>query len=248
MAIFRGPNIVTDGLVLYLDAGNRKSYPGSGVVCADLIGGTTGGTLVNGVSYSANNNGYFSFDGVDDYITLSSSFMVGSSSTLLFWVNGSYQGYYLGIHSRRLSSVDGSQSGAGITQTIPSNGWNMVGYQGTSGVNNFIINSNIYSANTGGRFPYDYANDKPIFSMNQSGLFAGNDIQITTFNLQAATGLATGYSWLDRTNKVIGLSTTALSRRYFSGFIGLCFIYNRILSASEIQQNYNATKSRFGLT
>jgi hypothetical protein len=53
MAISYNPRIVTDGLVLALDAGNPKSYPGSGTTWTDLSGNGNNGTLVNGVGYNS---------------------------------------------------------------------------------------------------------------------------------------------------------------------------------------------------
>ncbi len=68
--MYTGPNIITDGLVLHLDAANTKSYPGSGNTWFDLSGNGNDGTLVNGVTRSNNNSGVMDFDGSDDYITL----------------------------------------------------------------------------------------------------------------------------------------------------------------------------------
>ena len=66
-----GPRIVTDGLVLYLDAGNNKSYPGSGNTWYDISENGNNGTLVNGVGYNSSNKGSLVFDGVNDYIQTS---------------------------------------------------------------------------------------------------------------------------------------------------------------------------------
>jgi len=66
VALSHSPKIVTDGLVLCLDAGNPKSYPGSGTTWTDLSGNSNNGTLVNGVGYNGSNLGSLSFDGVDD--------------------------------------------------------------------------------------------------------------------------------------------------------------------------------------
>jgi hypothetical protein len=70
MGIGYNTSVVRDGLVLYLDAANRKSYPGSGTVVKDIVSNSINGTLLNGVSFSNSNKGIFSFDGVDDYINL----------------------------------------------------------------------------------------------------------------------------------------------------------------------------------
>ena len=67
MSYSNGPKIVTSGLVMYWDAANKKSYPGSGTTIYDLCG-TYDGTLVNGPTFSNTNGGVIVFDGVDDYI------------------------------------------------------------------------------------------------------------------------------------------------------------------------------------
>ena len=61
--------IVTDGLVICLDAANTKSYPGSGTTWTDTIGGNVG-TLTNGPTFNSANAGYIAFDGTDDYLSL----------------------------------------------------------------------------------------------------------------------------------------------------------------------------------
>jgi hypothetical protein len=70
MGIYRGPNIVTDGLVFAVDAGSERSYPGTGTTVTDLVG-LNNGTLTNGVTYQSANGGVFDFDGTDDYIAMS---------------------------------------------------------------------------------------------------------------------------------------------------------------------------------
>ena len=69
MGIAYNTNIVRDGLVLYLDAANIKSYPGTGTVWNDLSGNGNNGTLVNGVVYNSSNQGIMVFDGVDDWVS-----------------------------------------------------------------------------------------------------------------------------------------------------------------------------------
>ena len=67
MALVHSPNIVTDGIVLYLDAANPKSYPGSGTNWHDLTKNNSTFELVNGPTHTTNNSGSFSFDGTNDY-------------------------------------------------------------------------------------------------------------------------------------------------------------------------------------
>ena len=68
MAFNYSPKIVTDGLVLYLDAANRYSYPGSGTTWSDISRGGNNGTLVNGPTFSTDGGGSIITDGIDDGI------------------------------------------------------------------------------------------------------------------------------------------------------------------------------------
>ena len=70
MSVSYNSSIVTNGLVLCLDAGNPRSYPGSGTAWYDVSGNNKTGTLVNGPSYNSSNGGSFVFDGVDDYVNV----------------------------------------------------------------------------------------------------------------------------------------------------------------------------------
>ena len=67
------PSIVRDNLVLYLDAANTKSYPGSGTTWKDISGKGNNGTLTNGPTFDSNNLGSIDFDGVNDHVVLSLS-------------------------------------------------------------------------------------------------------------------------------------------------------------------------------
>ena len=83
MATHYSPKIVTDGLVLCLDAANAKSYPGSGTTWYDLSGNGNHGTLVNGVTYNSQNGGVFEFDGVNDEISVSGPNLTSSDYTVI---------------------------------------------------------------------------------------------------------------------------------------------------------------------
>jgi uncharacterized delta-60 repeat protein len=87
LAIHYNSKISTDGLVLCLDAANSKSYPGSGTTWTDLSGNGNNGTLTNGPTYNSSNLGSLSFDGIDDYSTLTSNYTLSAGWTLSFWGN-----------------------------------------------------------------------------------------------------------------------------------------------------------------
>jgi hypothetical protein len=85
--MFTGPNIVKNGLVLWLDAANTKSYPGSGTTWTDMSGNNNSGSLVNGPSYNNQFLGSVSFDGADDYMTIANITNSTSGFTWDFWIN-----------------------------------------------------------------------------------------------------------------------------------------------------------------
>jgi len=63
------PSIVNTNLLWCIDAGNPRSYPGSGTTWYD-VNTATNGTLTNGPTYTSGTSGYFTFDGVDDYVNM----------------------------------------------------------------------------------------------------------------------------------------------------------------------------------
>ena len=86
MGFFNSPRIITDNLVLYLDAANAKSYPGSGTAWKDLSGKGHHATLVSSPPHSTTNGGYFYFDGsTNDYATLPAIDLTGNELTFNIW-------------------------------------------------------------------------------------------------------------------------------------------------------------------
>lgn len=81
MGVVYNTSIVRDGLVFYLDASNPKSYIGSGVSFFDLTTNSNDGTLLNGVGYNSNSLGAFTFDGSNDYISLSSASLLPTGTS-----------------------------------------------------------------------------------------------------------------------------------------------------------------------
>ena len=81
MALSHSPSIITQNLVLCLDAGNSKSYPGSGTTWTDLSGNGNNGTLRNSPTYSVDNLGKIVFDGVDDDIDCGNKFRFNPETT-----------------------------------------------------------------------------------------------------------------------------------------------------------------------
>ena len=86
MSYSNGPRIVNNGLILYLDAGNSKSYPGAGTSWTDLSGNNNNGTLTNAPTFSSLNRGSILFDGVDDYVNCGTPSISVGKITVNAWV------------------------------------------------------------------------------------------------------------------------------------------------------------------
>ena len=230
--------IVQDGLVLNLDAGASISYPGSGTTWTDLSGNGNNGTLVNGVGYS---NGALVFDGVNDYVTCNPKnsttnglyFGGATSISVSAWVKNNttntFNNFVMyedivngnGVEPVRLATrghVGDNTASFSIAQSDSSN----------SAISNTILNDTDYyhlTGTFGGGYVKIYVNG--IFE-SQTSLSGSMDVPIS----------GTSARW------TIG-SGELDSSRFLNGNIAQVSIYNRALTAEEIQQNFNATKSRF---
>jgi len=239
--------IITNGLILNLDAGYTPSYPRTGTTWYDLAYSGNNGTLTNGPTYNSSNGGSIVFDGVDDYITIPDSLAPTPAVTMIFWINKSFTNYYLSIHSRNNNALNGNHTGIGYGTPISNGGWIQIGYMGDGTNNYFIINGTIYSGNDGSQFPYDSANSIVMFSMNNNGYFSGNNAPVTSLALTPSLSNYSGYQWLNRNYKTLGILSTSANRRPFNGQMSNSLFYNRVLSSQEVLQNYNALKGRYGL-
>lgn len=228
MGLTHSGNIVTNGLVLCLDAANRRSYPGIGTAWTDLSGKANNGTLTNGPTFSTENNGTIVFDGTDDYISNTTSTLVSGNTncTLQCWVNisnTSKKGAFVHVGQR-----DGYSIGIG------TNDFDFTGNQilGLFANNRWITTSTNYG--TGWKFVTFVVDGSGVPSIYNGLLLIGSYP-----GLNAATPTA-GYSIA----RNIGDES---SPRAFNGKIPIVLVYNIPLSFKQIQQNYNATRKRFGL-
>lgn len=151
-------SIITDGLTLYLDAGNTASYPGSGTTWTDLSGNGNNGTLVNGPTFDSANQGSIVFDGSDDQVQLA-GVSLPTTSTVNLWIypipsSDSYgtlltQGFFNGIwYAGATKQITYYYSGDHVTaQTLTENQWNNVVVVVNSGNVSFYIN-NVLDSNT----------------------------------------------------------------------------------------------------
>ena len=236
MTIGYGPRIVTDGLVLALDAADRNSYPGSGTAWTDLSGLGNTGTLTNGPTYSSANGGSLVFDGVDDYVENSSpnlGITGDASATLSCWF------YYTGASTTFNALFQyGNGPVAGDTFAL---GLNLpsaydVNFQFNGG-NSTRSNSNVYLPNTWNNL----VGTKTPGAANTTTKLYLNGVELTIAESSTITP-----NVVSRVIRV-GRWTNDGSPSYYTGRVSNCSIYNRALTAAEIQQNFQALRGRFGI-
>jgi hypothetical protein len=222
MAFNYSPKVITDGLVLYLDAANQYSYVSGSTSWNDISRGGNNGTLINGPTFNSANGGSIVFDGTNDYVNLSNTTSFNSTQphTYSAWIYQTGFALYNWI-------IDNGGSNTG-TSLITNSA--KVGFFFNGG-NSFVTSTSSISSNT-------WVNISTVYSsLNVSFYING------VFNSNSSIGSFPSSS----TSTVIGRWNPA-SDFYFPGRIAQTQIYNRALSATEVRQNYNATKTRFGLT
>jgi hypothetical protein len=223
-------NIITDGLVLHLDAGNTSSYPGSGTDWFDLTSNNNDGTLTNGPTFDSGNGGSISFDGVNDYVDFTDNFTLTNNITVSSWIKaytttqttivgkykyiGNDRSWYIGTYTNGSSlqvilSSNGSNFNRYICGNINDGNWHHVSFSFSSGLVKMYIDS-----------------------IPQAVTQIGSNT-ITTLH--------------DYTDSIEVGSVANGIGNFFDGNISNVKIYNKVLTDSEVLQNYNSTKGRFGL-
>jgi hypothetical protein len=223
MSYANGPRIVTDGLVCCLDAANRKSYPGSGNVWTDLSGNGYNASLSN-ITFS---NNALVFNGSTSTALISDIVPPRSLHTIIIWAKSSV-------------ALSNTTSGSARKTMFKNNtSWNPgLWMQGG------VIRPHM---------PPEYR-DKLItyrtftdwFSVGQiwngSDVYTIDNSSVTLDTLRSST-----YGQANVTGMTIGYES-GYTAYTWNGSISLFYIYDRVLSANEVQQNYNALKGRYGLT
>ncbi len=237
MSVSGGPDIVENGLVLCLDAGNPKSYPGSGTTWTDISRNGRNGTLTNGPTYSSANGGSILFDGTNDYVSC------GNGSTLN---NMSIQ-----IWTKPLSNTGNFKAFAGAVggdNTDYTTGFNVdMQLSSTAAFTNCSIEGGFLRVNNGTNF---LTTSVPFGNwVNICFTISPSFIQFYLYgSAQYGTNrLNNGSSTIGMNSLVVGARPGSLPSTSVNANIASCSIYNRALSASEVLQNYNATKGRFRL-
>lgn len=226
--MYYGPRIVSNGLVLCLDAANKRSYPGTGTTWTDLSGNSNNFSLINGPTFSNTNLGNIVFDGADDYLLISSLVWdYNVNFTIQFWFNtnslGGVNGYGLffngntGLNTNRVQ-IAGDSNGSIYLNTV-----------GSSVGDDFVSAAGLVTV--GKWFNFAAVRNSGVITVYLNG-----------------TSVASGnvnYSVSQQSNLYVGFVLSSGALWYLNGRMSSILINNRALSATEVLQNYNATKSRF---
>lgn len=235
---------VQDGLVLNLDASNPSSYPGSGTTWFDLTSNNNNGTLTNGPTFDSANGGSITFDGIDDYVDcngLVSTVSNNNEGTIATWVkpeniSGTYNRAFIIFSATTLTRQYLSlamNDTYNLYSNLRSTTTAASGFFVYTDSNPFVYNQWIYVAVVqDGVSPQLYVNG---VAAAQTFLYPQND-----------------QKWIDDLgsfdNVNIGrVLTSDLNQNYFDGNMSSITYYNRALSSSEVLQNYNAAKGKFGI-
>ena len=231
---FANGRIVTDGLVLSLNAADKNSYPGSGTTWFDTSERGNNSSLVNGPTFNSGNGGAIVFDGTDDYSTTTAGqafYQYTNQLSVCWWV-------------KRNGTITGGSGGGQSTinvDNMSTNVWLMHG--NSNNTVNFYVNDN-----------GTWRTTSTSALDNNTWYFLVGTINTTNISVymngiltSTSSGISTGIT--SNSNSIIGwgFDPRYLSGRFFNGSIASAYVYNRTLSASEILQNYNAQKTRFNI-
>lgn len=238
MAFNFSPRIVTDGLVLHLDAANPKSYVSGSTTWRDLSRSENNGTLVNGPTFDSGNGGNIVFDGTNDVVDCGnpSSLSLGSEGTLSAWVKTSrtYPSnttslYFRGIMGKVISGAAGRQSYL----------LDWYGDNASTRVLRISVGDSVAAtAATLNNFDFENAWKHVMGTWNGSvvQLYVNGILRSSAPNSRVAQTISNSF--------VVG---RVFSSAFWEGNISQTNVYNRYFTATEILQNYNATKGRYGL-
>ena len=225
MGLAHSPRIVRDGLVLYLDAANIKSYPGSGTTWTDISGKDYDGTLINGPTFSSDNLGCVVFDGSNDTVhgVHNSELNLRNDVTVECWFRRTGS---RGDWVRVFGKGDSTNRTYGLWYHVNANYFLYQRY-GPSNMNVLITKSVVLNE---------------WYHMVGTSSGSTHTLYVNGVNMGTASNSSTFHS--STSPYKIGYGNTHTIHK---GNVSNCRIYNRGLSEAEVKQNYNALKGRFGL-
>lgn len=243
-----GPRIITNGLVMCVDAGDRNSYSGSGTSWTDLSGNSINGALTNGPTFNTNNGGSIVFDGVNDLASL-------TNATKLQFTNSqpySISAWLYWTETTNVVSTVFSYS----TSTSPNAGYYLSLDRGALRSRSFLFD---YFDGTYYKSIQGNIGVVPLNTwINVCGTCPYNNLTATNAAKFYINGVLSSYT--DRSTLIsapLSINYTSLTSvignrgatafQPFKGNIANVSIYNTVLSDSDILKNFKATRTRFGV-
>lgn len=220
MSVAYNPKSISDNLVFCIDAGNSKCYPGSGTVLNDLSGKKNNATIVNTVTYSTDNGGHMVLNG--GYMTVANTGAVANLSDVLtasVWLNPST----IDTNYRRMIAAD----------QYPNQKWYME-FNGAS-LGKVLVFPNGFNSNAT-LTTNTWYNLVLVSAGAQVSLYVNGVLDISV-NTNGPAFTANG----------IGIGADSQGGTPFAGKIAEARVYNKALTAAEVQQNFNALRGRFGI-
>jgi len=222
------PNIVTDGLVLYLDAANTKSYVSGSTTWNDMSGFSNNGTLVNGPTFNSANGGSIVFDGVNDWVNCGNILNYTSQPfSFGYWIN--------------FNSFTTNASGQGPI-VFYKGAFNNRGYYVQHGSSGFT-----FTTNQSGSAQFTSGTGVNTVGVWYYVVITRNGASVRTYVNGVDTTSSAG-SHVDPVSSSENFRLAVYSNSiWMNGKMSNFTNYNRTLTPTEVLQNYNATKTRFGL-
>ena len=232
MGLNYNPSIVSEGLVFYLDAANTRCYSGSGLTAYGLVGGI-GNTLNNGVGFGTSNAGYFIFDGTNDFIDSNIDFGFDStiSATMSLWLRTTNLSQRGGI----LGKAGSSNWEWTLSQGIDSSGIFFWYWKVDSNVNLSISVNNFFESNVWKKVDLVWSHTANLLTLYSNGIGITSSAPASSSFQNRASNIS------------IGLGYNIFASNYWAGQMASVYLYQRALTQQEISQNFNATRSRFGI-
>lgn len=253
MSILGGPDIIDNGLILCLDAANSKSYPSTGTTWGDLTENNNG-ILINGPIYSNNNKGSIVFDGINDYCDTQLTYGGTNECSYGCWMIAPNNPQRCGLIGFRAQFLYQAPE---ISQCLLY----ITGDQDAGTTGNGIVCQDWFGGYLPGGTTFFQSKNRTIYALNtivcdnkwHQIVVTRSLVSTKLFIDNILIGEKSGDIPNIKADPVfkIGVagngSSNNLSGYYFSGNIGSVYFYNRALIDSEVNQNYNALKGRYGL-
>lgn len=225
--------LVSNGLVMSLDAGNQRSYAGSGTTWTDLTGNNHNATLASGVGYTSTDGGAITFDGaLTHYASVGFLGNFFNQGTISFWMKPAPITNHLNPFTTNYNG--GAVTNAGIRFEEHSSGGSVfdviIGNDAGTATTTSYLSSGLTTNWVNVVLVWDKTNNNITGYMNNESKFSG----ISQTNWPTVLPDVT-----------IGEGYSATVGRLWNGSISAVQIYNRALSPSEVQQNYSALSGRY---